>query len=96
MKENKEDLNTISIEVNNMQIRKVIMNNGNEYELLWDIGRVKKDQYHLIDLHKGWVKINPKFISEEYSIGKLSDNTPLKPEIKKLILKYFGEDIFLE
>ncbi len=91
-----KDINPLSFEVSNMLIKKVIMNNGNEYRIIWDIKRVSKEQYHLIDLNKGWVKINPKYVSEEYDIGKLSENSPLKPEIKEIIKKYYGEDIFLE
>ena len=92
----KQHLNTISsIEVNNMNIKKIVMGNGNEYELLWDSDRVEEDTYHMIDLKKGWVKINKKFVSEELVIGTLKDKV-LNPRIKSIIRGQYGEDIFLE
>lgn len=91
-----ENLNRVkSIEVNNMDIKKVIMINGNEYHLIWDIGRVDSNFYNMIDIKKGWVKLNRKAISEELKEGKLKDNI-LNPKIKSAVLEYYGEHIFLE
>lgn len=94
MEEN-QYLNTNSIELYNMKIKKIIMNNGNTYELLWDIGRVEEGFYYMIDLKKGWVKLNKKFVSEEFVIGTLKDKV-LHPKIKSLIKEQYGEDVFLE
>ena len=78
-----------------MDIKKIIMNNGNVYEVLWDTEKVEGDFYSMIDIRKGWVKINRNYISEEFRVGKLKDKM-LNIKIKKIILEYFGEDIFLE
>ena len=78
-----------------MDIKKIVMNNGNVYEVLWDTEKVEGDFYSMIDIRKGWVKINRNYISEEFRVGKLKDKM-LNPKIKKIVLDYFGEDIFLE
>ena len=71
------------------------MVNGNEYNLIWDIGKIDKDIYNMIDIKKGWVEINRKNISEEIMDGKLKSNM-LNPKIKELVLNHYGEYIFLE
>ena len=91
----KEDLNIISIEINNMEIKKAIMKTGNEYELLWDIDLIYKSYLKMIDIKKGWVELKRESISEMYSLGKLKGRA-LHPKIKKLIWDYYGKDVFLE
>lgn len=92
----KKDLNVVSLEVNNMEVRKVIMKNGNEYFLLWDVGLVEEPFLRMIDLRKGWVKLNMDMISEMYSVGKLKDRKGVNPLVKKEIKEYYSGEVFLE
>jgi len=91
-----ERLNNQEVNVSSMEVKQVVMASGNVYDLLWDETRITKGEYHLLDLKKGWVKINRAYISEEYSLGKLKKHTPLQPQIKALIEKYYGEEAYVE
>lgn len=82
--------------MNNMQINRIIMNNGNTYEVLWDIGKINRDYYDMIDIKKGWVKISCKYISEEYPIAKLNHQTRINPKLKSHIIHHYGDRIFSE
>jgi len=84
-------LNNNHYSIIKMETRKVIMSNGNEYELLWDSEKIDENFYEMIDLQKGWVKINKNFVSEIIVLGQLSEKKSIHPKVKKEIIDYYGE-----
>lgn len=75
-----------------MEIKKVLMSNGNEYEVLWDDNLNTDGLYELVDLEKGWIKINKNHISEIIPVGPLKNKESIRPEIKKIIDDQYGFD----
>lgn len=77
-----------------MEIRKVIMSNGNEYSLLWDDTKIDEEFFNMIDIETGWVSLKKHFISEITPYGRLKDHS-LSPKIKKEIEEHY-EGAFVE
>jgi len=92
-----KDLNIETLEFNNMQVMKVFMQNGNEYQVIWDIDSKSGNNYKMIDLRKGRVYLNKNFISDRNSMGKVKENLQnIHPKARKDIIDYYGEDILSE
>ena len=77
-----------------MEVRKLVMNNGNIYEVLWEEdGRNQTDEdfFHLIDINQGWVWLNRSNVSEMIEAGILKSKGSLPPRIAKLITDFYGD-----
>lgn len=72
------------------------MSNGNEYNLLWDEDKYTSEFVKMIDIQKGWVELNEKFISEITSVGVLDKNASVSGKAKAEIVEQYGKEVFLE
>jgi len=85
----------VIFQFNEMKLVKIIMSNGNEYEVIWDANNVKGNFYRMVDVKKGWVYINKNYISERYTIGRVVDNKEkIHPKIREVLNEYYGEELF--
>ena len=83
-----------------MKIKTVIMSNGREYNLLWDdsatIDHDLEGSFKMIDLEKGWIELNPEFVSEIIPSGKLKSVTKVSSKARKEITEHYGPEVFME
>ena len=63
------------------------MTNGNEYQLLWDDSFDVDDSIKMIDIQKGWLELNKKFVSEIIPWGFLDRDASVSGKAKKDLLK---------
>ena len=79
-----------------MEVKKVIMRDETEYNLLWDEEHNDEIFFNMIDLKKGWVKLNKQDVSQVFSKGELKNKRfPIHPKAKELIIENYG-DFYLD
>jgi hypothetical protein len=83
-----------------MEIKKVIMKNGNEYLVFWyeyELEFNSNDFTKVIDINHSWVELNKNLISEIISSwNKLHPNLHIHPIARKAIIDQYGQEALEE
>jgi len=76
------------------------MSNGREYNLVWDessnISHDLEGSFKMIDVNKGWVELNPNFVSEIIPSENLKSTTKLSGKARKEISEHYGQEVITE
>lgn len=85
-------LNTSHAKILQMELKKVVMRDETEYRLLWDETLTDEIFYNMIDIRKGWVKLNKHDVSQVVSEGEFrAKKIGIAPQIRALISEQYGE-----